>query len=109
MTRQIVIAKAAAKEFKQLDRATQARIFQALERLQADPRPSGAKTLKGEDGLLRLRVGDFRVIYHILEDQAVIVLLIRDRKHAYDAHTLQTLQTRLDRAVAENVVPPRRR
>lgn len=109
MTLQIVIARAAAKELKQLDRATQARIIQALERLQSDPRPRGARKLKGEDGLLRLRVGDFRVIYRIIEDRAVIVLLVRDRKHAYDAHTLQTLKTRLDRTVAENVVSLRRR
>lgn len=108
MTLQIVIAKAAAKELKQLDRSTQARIFQALERLQTDPRPRGAKKLKGEDALLRLRIGGFRVIYHVFEGRAVIVLLVRDRKHACDAHTLQTLKTRLDRTVTENVVSPRR-
>lgn len=105
MTLQIVIARAAAKELKKLDRQIQARMFQALERLKTDPRPRGAKKLTGENSPLRLRVGDFRVIYHVFEDRAVIVLLVRDRKHAYDLHTLQTLKTRLDRTVAENVVP----
>ncbi|WBQ10734.1 type II toxin-antitoxin system RelE/ParE family toxin [Hyphomonadaceae bacterium ML37] len=113
MTLQIVIAKAAAKELRQLDRSTQARMIQALERLQRDPRPRGAKKLKGEDGLLRLRVGDFRVIYHVYEERVIIVLLIKNRKHAYDTHTLQSLEARLDRTVADNVVslkrPPGRR
>ncbi|MCH8490043.1 MAG: type II toxin-antitoxin system RelE/ParE family toxin [Oceanicaulis sp.] len=104
----IEFARAAAKDFKQLDHPLQARLLKALDSLQSDPRPRGAEKLKGHSGFLRLRVGDFRVIYHVYEERVIIVLLIKDRKHAYDTHTLQTLQTRLDRTVAENVVPLKR-
>jgi len=42
------------------------------------PRPRGVKALSGEEGLLRLRVGDYRIIYQV-EDHALTVLIPEDR------------------------------
>ena len=49
-----------------------------------EPRPHGAKALRGEPGLLRVRVGDYRVIYTV-EDNILLVLVVRiaHRREAY--------------------------
>jgi mRNA interferase RelE/StbE len=42
------------------------------------------ETLKGEEGLLRLRVGDYRIIYRVAErDLLVLVLKIGHRRDVY--------------------------
>ena len=40
------------------------------------PRPPGAIQLTGGDGELRIRVGDYRIIYDV-EDDALVVLVLR--------------------------------
>jgi len=40
------------------------------------PRPPQTKKLKGEGGLWRVRVGDYRVVYRI-EDERLVVVVIR--------------------------------
>jgi addiction module RelE/StbE family toxin len=41
------------------------------------PRPSGVKALHGEErGYLRLRAGDYRIVYRI-EDQKLLVVVVR--------------------------------
>lgn len=68
---------------RQLDRIHEpdfGRIVAALRGLADDPRPPGCKKLRGMDGW-RIRVGDWRVIYHI-DDQAqrITVAYIRRRR-----------------------------
>ena len=41
-----------------------------------EPRPPRTKKLKGEAGLWRVRVGDYRVVYRI-EDERLVVVVIR--------------------------------
>jgi mRNA interferase RelE/StbE len=42
------------------------------------------ETFKGEEGLLRLRVGDYRIIYRVAErDLTVLVLKIGHRRDVY--------------------------
>lgn len=53
----------------------QARIAKKIDALSNDPRPSGIKALKGND-LMRLRVGDYPIIYQI-EDDRLVVLIVK--------------------------------
>lgn len=53
----------ALKELAKLDKPVARRIVGAVDRLQADPRPSGARPLVRYPNLWRIRVGDHRVIY----------------------------------------------
>jgi mRNA interferase RelE/StbE len=53
----------AAREFKKLPLDVKQRIQVQIEALCLAPRPPGAKTLQGGNGQLRIRVGDYRVIY----------------------------------------------
>lgn len=74
----------AAKELRKLDKQVARRIVRAVRKLSADPRPHGCRPLVGFDGLWRIRVGDYRVVYAIEEeDVIVIVVRIAHRREVY--------------------------
>ena len=80
----IKILRKAAKELRKIDRQYQGRIAEAIDALERDPRPHGCKKMQGYESRYRIRVGDYRVIYDIEDEQVVVVVLrIRHRKDAY--------------------------
>jgi mRNA interferase RelE/StbE len=82
----IVIKKEALKELKIFPNAVVARITTAIQSLSEDPRPTGCLKLKGsKESLWRIRVGDYRIVYHI-DDEIRIVSIrnIGDRKNVYE-------------------------
>ena len=75
---------AAQGAVRRLDRPVQRRLLDALDLLGADPRPNGAKTLQGGGALLRIRVGDYRVVYAVQDDELVVlVLTLGHRREVY--------------------------
>jgi mRNA interferase RelE/StbE len=59
-------------------------VSDSLEKLQQDPRPSGVVKLKGEDKMYRLRVGDYRIVYTIEDNDKIIkVTRIGHRQDVY--------------------------
>lgn len=75
MTYRIQIANAALKALDGIAKADAARIRTKVSALALEPRPRGAETLAGSsEGRLRLRVGDYRVIYRV--DDGVLVVLV---------------------------------
>lgn len=50
-------------------------IVKALEKLKQNPRPDGVVKLSGNREAYRVRVGDYRIIYKIV-DQEMLVLVI---------------------------------
>jgi mRNA interferase RelE/StbE len=71
----VTYAKAAARALRRLDRPVQRRLADAIDQLGDEPRPHGAKALQGGGGLLRTRVGDYRVVYAVEDDQLVVVVV----------------------------------
>ncbi|MBI5400444.1 type II toxin-antitoxin system RelE/ParE family toxin [Candidatus Saganbacteria bacterium] len=70
---QLVIHKSAAKKFKKLPKYLQDQISQAFDSLIL--KPFFGKKLHGElKGSFRLRIGDFRVIYDIYQNEKKIVV-----------------------------------
>lgn len=65
----------ARKSFLGLDKPVRRRIGEAVDALAADPRPAAAKMITGAHGVLRIRVGDYRVLYTIDEGQLVVLVL----------------------------------
>ena len=63
----IVFANAARKELKRLPISMEHRILMKIMELKEDPRPRGCIKLRGDEGLWRIRIGDYRVIYAIDE------------------------------------------
>ena len=49
------------------------------------PRPHGAGKLAGEKYLWRIRIGDYRVIYSIADnEQRIDITAVRHRREAYE-------------------------
>ncbi len=60
------------------------RIFNAIEKLEQEPRPSGVTKLADEDGLYRVRVGSYRVVYDIQDGELlVLVVKVANRREVY--------------------------
>jgi mRNA interferase RelE/StbE len=54
----------------------QRRVAHRIETLGSAPRPTGAEVLKGGQGELRIRIGDWRIIY-VVHDAELLVLVIK--------------------------------
>jgi len=65
----------ARKAFLALDKPVRSRVGDAVEALAQDPRPAGVKAIVGADGVLRIRVGDYRVLYMIDDDELVVLVV----------------------------------
>ena len=77
-TWKIDISPAAMKELRKLSHEGQRRIFKFLNKLAKHydhPRDIGKAMRGGRDKLWRYRVGDYRVICRILEDEVVVMVL----------------------------------
>jgi len=56
----------------------------AIALLAKDPRPPAARALQGRPAL-RVRVGDYRIIYTVADDVLlVVVVTLRHRREVYD-------------------------
>ncbi|MFG6474755.1 type II toxin-antitoxin system RelE/ParE family toxin [Microbacterium sp. P06] len=85
MSYQVDFTTAAARDVKKLPRPARDRVLSAIGQLSAEPRPPGAKKLVGEKTAWRIRVGDYRVIYDILDDLlTVTVVRAGHRRDVYD-------------------------
>lgn len=65
----------AVKELRKLDRQVLRRLRPAIDALADDPRPAGSRQLVEQTDLLRIRVGDYRVIYTVRDKQVVVLVL----------------------------------
>jgi mRNA interferase RelE/StbE len=74
----------AAKQLRKLPRDVQRRLTVAIEKLEQEPRPKGVVKLSAEEGLYRIRAGDYRILYQV-HDKALVVLVLSvgDRKDIY--------------------------
>jgi mRNA interferase RelE/StbE len=74
----------ADKALRKLPVAFQRRIAAATDGLRNRPRPLGCVKLAGEDNLWRIRVGEYRVVYTIRDDELlVLVVRVAHRKDVY--------------------------
>ena len=83
MTYRIEFRPAALRALKKLDKPIQRRIQGVITLLAQDPRPPAVKALKGRPGL-RIRVGDYRIIYTVHADVLLVVIVDlggRDKIH----------------------------
>ena len=81
----IQFTRSARKELESLPASAVKRIFSKIEALAGKSRPPGCKKLKGSPHLWRIRVGEYRVIYSILDEIVTIeIIAVRHRGKAYD-------------------------
>jgi mRNA interferase RelE/StbE len=84
VTYRLQILPSAEREMSRLDPEVRRRIDRRILALAEDPRPPGVKALAGPAGGLRVRVGDWRIVYRV-EDERLIVLIVRvgNRREVY--------------------------
>ena len=84
MAKSISYGEDALKALRRMDRTTAKRIVAKIEQLAADPASLGnnVRALKGGAALMRLRVGDWRVIYR--DGVVLAILRIAPRGSAYE-------------------------
>jgi mRNA interferase RelE/StbE len=84
VTYRIELRPAAVRALKHTDPQDRNRIRGAIALLGEDPRPPGAKALLGRPGL-RVRVGNYRIIYTIQDDVLlVVVVTLGHRRDVYE-------------------------
>ena len=84
MAWEVRVKQAAQKQIEGLHPTVGRRIVSRLEKLAENPYPSGTKKLSGEEGLFRLRVGDWRIIYQVRESiLLVLVVKVGHRRDVY--------------------------
>jgi len=84
MTYTVELTAVAAKDVHALADDIYARMATAIDLLQDNPRPAGARKLRGQQRAWRIRVGDYRVLYQVDDRQRIItVYRIRHRREAY--------------------------
>lgn len=75
MTYTVELAKRAQRQLKALPEVVQKRLNTEINTLAINPRPPGVKAMQGMRGLLRLRVGDYRIIYQVQDDRLVVLVV----------------------------------
>ena len=81
----VYLKPAAERALKKIvDRSTRHRIARAIDGLATTVRPPQAVRIQGSDGLLRIRTGDYRIIYTV-EDatRTVLIATIGHRREVY--------------------------
>ena len=80
----IRFVESAARSLKKLPSNMQVRIAAKIEALADDPYPPGARKMRGDEHAYRIRIGDYRVVYDVLEDVIVVLVLrIGHRREVY--------------------------
>jgi len=83
----IKIEAKALKSIKKFPKKDALKIKDAIESLSDDPRPIGHIKMKGNNkpSRYRLRVGNYRVIYHIKDKELFVIIIdIGNRKNIYE-------------------------
>ncbi len=80
----VEIARRAIKSIARLSLKEQLRIRAAIDLLAQQPRPPGCVALAGEDSVYRVRVGDYRILYQVIDKKLVIhVVRVGHRRDVY--------------------------
>lgn len=80
----VLFSEEGRPDFDTLPATIRARIIRIIQRLASWPNVAGARPLRGEwQGHHRIRTGDWRVIFHIVEPDLIIVR-IKHRSDVYE-------------------------
>jgi mRNA interferase RelE/StbE len=84
MPHQVRFSKIAEKQYRTLPVPARLQLKPKIDALATDPRPYGAKPLRGIKNLFRIRTGDYRIVYQVLDAELVVLIVkIGDRKTIY--------------------------
>jgi mRNA interferase RelE/StbE len=84
------------KQLSRIQKNHRERLVNAMRSLRSNPRPTGCTKL--DRNLYRIREGQYRIIYGVIDDEVVVVVCKVARR---TESTYRDLQTLLDRALKE--------
>ena len=88
MAYRIVFKPAAQRQLRKVPRQVLTRLVDQMEKLAKEPYPPGAKRLRAEIAIFRVRVGDYRIVYTVVEDRCVVLIVrVGDRRDIYEHWT----------------------
>ena len=81
----LYLKPAAERALKKIvDRTARRRIVRAIDGLATAPRPPQVVRLQGSEGLLRIRTGDYRIVYTVEDPtRTVLIAAIGHRREVY--------------------------
>jgi mRNA interferase RelE/StbE len=78
---EVRLSTRAYKFFKKQPKNVYARLITKIEELADNPFPSGVRRVIGrKERLFRIRVGDYRILYEIFQDEKVILIVNIDKR-----------------------------
>jgi len=76
--------KSAIGDLRRIDKQFVGRIIRTVEDLVTNPYTTHSKKLKATEHIYRLRIGDYRVVYHVdTNAKAITIYHVRHRKDVY--------------------------
>jgi mRNA interferase RelE/StbE len=76
--------RSAAKELRKLPRQMIPKLVAAVDNLTSNPYPQGVRKLVGTENSYRIRVGDYRILYNIVEHRLIVeIIRVGHRKDVY--------------------------
>ncbi len=76
----VELAPAAQRDLRRLPAQIRVRLAAPIQALSQSPRPPGVRKVRGQERTWRIRVGTYRVIYDLYDDQHLVVVLKVDRR-----------------------------
>ncbi len=74
----------AVKDLRGLDHQAIPRVLEMVEALSSNPFPPGVRKMRGSEHSYRLRIGDYRVVYSVLESELVVeIVRVGHRRNVY--------------------------
>ncbi len=84
MTYSIIVTKSIQKDLDNLPNEIKERVYAKISQLSDNPRLDGVTKLKGYENEYRLRIGDYRVRYEIIDKTKTVLLLqCKHRREVY--------------------------
>ncbi len=81
---QVNFQSSVEKDLRKLSSENCDRLLTRIEELANDPLPMQSIRLKGTEGLYRVRVGDYRIIYEVdLSAKSLLIHYVRHRREVY--------------------------
>jgi len=59
-------------------------VLRAAETLASNPRPDGCRKLQGSENALRIRIGDYRIVYTV--DDVILIVAIERVQHRREVY-----------------------
>ena len=78
----VEIQESAKKDLKKIDKTKALKILKQIKKLENYPHITNIKKLKNHYPPMRYRIGEYRVLFEIIND-SIIIVNIKHRKEAY--------------------------